>query len=134
MSTPNRYVASRRRRLTGPALRAFFKIAEKWCLTSSEQRRLLGMPARSTFYAWKRRATGQLTWDGLERISYVIGIWHSLHSIFSDEAQADGWVRRPNSAPLFAGESAIDRMLAGQVADLFVVRQYLAGQVWGAED
>lgn len=130
MIAPNRYVASRRRRLTSPALRAFFRIAAKWNLTSSEQRCLLGMPAWSTFYAWKRRATGRLTWDGLERISYVIGIWHSLHSIFADEAQADGWIRRPNSAPIFAGGSALDRMLAGQVAELFVVRQYLSGQVW----
>jgi hypothetical protein len=36
-----------------------------------------------------------------------------------------------NTAPLFAGKSALDRMLGGQVADLFVVRQYLDAQRGG---
>ena len=43
----------------------------------------------------------------------------------------DEWVRRPNSAPLFNGQSALQRMLGGQVADLYVVRQYLDAQRGG---
>mgnify|MGYP007028596464 CR=1 FL=1 len=31
------------------------------------------------------------------------------------------WVRKPNAAPFLGGASALDRMLGGQVADLFVV-------------
>ena len=38
---------------------------------------------------------------------------------------------KPNAAPLFGGRSALDRMLGGQVADLFVVRQYLDAQRGG---
>ena len=38
---------------------------------------------------------------------------------------ADEWVRKPNTAPPFGGGSALERMLSGQVADLYVVRQYL---------
>jgi len=38
---------------------------------------------------------------------------------------ADEWIRQPNNAPLFGGRSALERMLSGQVADLYVVRQYL---------
>jgi hypothetical protein len=34
-------------------------------------------------------------------------------------------VRKPNTAPPFGGRSALERMLSGQVADLYVVRQYL---------
>jgi len=34
-------------------------------------------------------------------------------------------VRKPNNEPLFGGRSALERMLSGQVADLYVVRQYL---------
>jgi len=48
-----------------------------------------------------------------------------------DEASADAWVKKPNDAPLFNGRSALDRMLSGQVADLFVVRQYLDAQRGG---
>jgi hypothetical protein len=40
-------------------------------------------------------------------------------------------VRKPNSARLFGGGSALDRMLGGQVADLFVVREYLDAQRGG---
>ena len=38
---------------------------------------------------------------------------------------ADAWIRKPNAAPLFGGRSALDRRLSGNVADLYVVRQYL---------
>ena len=45
--------------------------------------------------------------------------------------RADAWLRKPNDAPLFGGRTALDRMLAGQVSDLFVVRQYLDAQRGG---
>jgi hypothetical protein len=38
-------------------------------------------------------------------------------------------MRAPNAAPLFDGRSALDRMTAGNVGDLYVVRQYLEGQL-----
>jgi len=41
---------------------------------------------------------------------------------------ADEWVRKPNEAPLFAGRPAIERMASGNVADLYVVRQYIDTQ------
>jgi hypothetical protein len=121
-----------RRDLAGPALRTFFNIAEKWGLTTDQERRLLGSPARSTYFRWKRDRNGPVPHDVIERISYVIGIYKALQILFTDAAQADAWVKRPNAASLFAGDSALDRMLAGQVSDLFVVRQYLDAQRgWG---
>jgi hypothetical protein len=112
----------------GPALRAFFQIAERWDLRVAEQRRLLGEPPESTFYKWKRERDGLLARDTLERISYLLGIWKALQILFPDPQQADAWVRKPNQAPLFAGQSALQRMLAGNVSDLFAVRQYLDAQ------
>lgn len=121
-----------RRDLTGPALRAFFNIAGKWDLTADQERRLLGSPARSTYFRWKRDRTGSVPHDVIERISYILGVYKALHILFVDDTQADGWVKRANTAPLLGGRSALDRMLAGQVADLFVVRQYLDTQRgWG---
>ncbi|MET0332127.1 MAG: MbcA/ParS/Xre antitoxin family protein [Dyella sp.] len=114
--------------LGGPALRAFFQLAERWDLRVAEQRRLLGDPPESTFYKWKRERDGQLARDTLERISYLLGIWKALQILFPDPQQADAWVRKPNQAPLFAGQSALQRMLAGNVSDLFAVRQYLDAQ------
>lgn len=121
-----------RRDLAAPALKAFFTITDRWGLGNEQERVLLGSPGRSTFYRWKRDRSGQLPHDVLERISYVLGIYKALHLIFSDDRQADAWIGRANAAPLFGGRSALERMLGGQVADLFVVRQYLDAQRgWG---
>jgi len=114
--------------LGGPALRAFFTLAERWELRAGEQRTLLGDPPESTFYKWKREQDGHIGRDTIERISYLLGIYKDLAILFPDPAQAEGWVRRPNTAPLFGGRSALERMLSGNVADLFVVRQYLDAQ------
>jgi len=112
-------------RLAGPALRTFFRIADAWHLSGDEARTLLGSPPRSTFYAWKKAGQGQLDRDTLERVSYVLGIYKALQILLPDPAAADAWVRKPNTAPLFAGQPALLRMLSGNVADLYVVRQYL---------
>src|ERR1051325_5337283 len=92
----------------GPALRAFFKLAEQWGLRISDQRRLLGDPPESTFYKWKRQQEGSLGRDVLERISYLLGIYKDLQILFPDASQADAWVRKPNQAPLFGGRSALE--------------------------
>jgi len=114
--------------LGGPALRAFFQLAEQWKLRIADQRKLLGEPPESTFYKWKRQQDGLPGRDTIERISYLLGIWKSLQILFPAPPQADAWLHKPNQAPLFGGQSALERMLSGNVADLYVVRQYLDAQ------
>jgi len=109
----------------GAGLRAFVKIAEAWRLTVAEQLRLLGIASRSTFFKWRREPDPRLPQDTLERLSYLLGIYKSLQILLPDPKAADDWVRKPNTAPPFGGGSALERMLSGQVADLYVVRQYL---------
>ena len=114
--------------LAGPeasrvARSAFFRAAELWGLTAEEARVLLGSPGRSTFFGWKKGEGGVLSHDVLERISYVLGIYKGLQILFPDAQRADVWIRKPNDA--FGGRSALDRMLAGNVADLYQVRAYV---------
>jgi hypothetical protein len=111
--------------LGGPGLRAFANIAEAWGLTVAEQLQLLGIASRSTFFKWRRETSPRLPRDTLERLSYLLGIYKSLQILLPDPKAADEWVRRPNTAGLFGGRSALDRMLSGHVADLYVVREYL---------
>lgn len=111
--------------LGGPGLRAFVNIAEAWGLTIAEQLKLLGIASRSTFFKWRRESAPRLPRDTLERLSYLLGIYKSLQILLPDPKAADEWVRRPNDAAPFGGRSALDRMLSGHVADLYVVRQYL---------
>ena len=112
--------------LTGPALRTFFRIADAWSLKEQEQMRLLGLDSRSTFQSWKRGAVAAVPKDTLERISYILGIYKGLQILLPKTA--DQWVRKPNAAALFGGRSAIERMTSGNVADLYVVRQYIDAQ------
>jgi hypothetical protein len=109
----------------GAGLRAFSNIAERWGLSIAEQLKLLGIASRSTYFKWRREQAPRLPQDTLERLSYLLGIYKSLQILLPDGSAADAWVRKPNSAAPFSGRSALDRMLSGQVADLYVVRQYL---------
>jgi hypothetical protein len=109
----------------GAALRTFFNIARAWGLSAPEEQRLLGVQ-RSTLYAWRAGDfPARLDADTLERLSYVFGIYSALQVLFPVADRADAWIRRPSTAPLFGGDSALARMLGGRVADLFQVRQYL---------
>jgi hypothetical protein len=117
-----------RKALSAPALRTFFRIAKLWALSIDEQMTLLGVTSRSTFFKWKRVQDVILPKDTLERISYIFGIYKALQILLPDEQAADTWLRKPNAAPLFGGQSALSRMLSGHVSDLYVVRQYLDAQ------
>src|SRR5580704_5088945 len=84
---------------SGPALRTFFRLADRWKLDVDEQMVLLGVSARSTFFKWKKDQDGHLSLDTLERISYLLGIFKALHILLPDEDAADAWIRKANSAP-----------------------------------
>lgn len=115
-----------RKDLTGPALRTFFRIADAWGLKEQEQMRILGLDSRSTFQSWKRGAVAAIPKDALERISYVMGIYKGLQILLPKTANE--WIRKPNAASIFGGRPALDRMISGNVADLYVVRQYIDAQ------
>lgn len=112
------------------ALRTFWRLAEVWKLTIAEQVTLLGV-ARTTLYQWKQGKVGALDRHVLERLSYLFGIYSALQILLPVPERASEWLRKPNCAPLFGEASALSRMLGGQVADLFVVRQYLDAQCGG---
>jgi hypothetical protein len=102
------------------ALRAFFRLVELWGLSMEQARVLLGRPSRATLYNWKAGKAKSLPHDTLRRISYLLGIYKALQILYQDPALADAWLTRPNMA--FGGQSALERMLAGDVADLAAVR------------
>lgn len=111
------------------ALQAFFNITSRWDLSAAQQRILLGGPAESTFYAWKRHQSAkQLNRDTLDRISNIMGIHKALNILLSSPHAANSWLKKPNTAALFAGDTALNRMLGGSVEDIAVVRRYLDAQ------
>ncbi|MEX0299936.1 MAG: MbcA/ParS/Xre antitoxin family protein [Kordiimonas sp.] len=108
-------------------LRAFFKQADIWGLTVEEQMILLGRPSRSTFYNWRAGKISGVPHDTLSRLSHLMAIQHNLHTIFDNPDQAQEWIKKPNAQ--LAGQSALDRLLAGEMMDLYFVRVYLDGLV-----
>ncbi len=97
-------------------------------MSIADQLALLGITSRSTYFKWRKEPQPKLPRDTLERLSYLLGIYKALQLLLPDTQAADEWIRRPNDAPLFGGRSALERMLSGNVADLFIVRQYLDAQ------
>lgn len=114
------------KRLSGPALQAFFNIAKLWSLSPTQQRVLLGSVPQSTFFKYQKSpAAARLSRDTLERISHVVGIFKALNVLLPRTEAADAWIKRPNEASLFKGRSALDVLLGGSVEDLIAVRRYL---------
>lgn len=107
----------------GSALAGFFRIMDLWGAGNAEARVILGAPPERTFFAWKSGRAKRVPDDTLRRIGYVAGIFKALQILYSDAAQADGWLKRPNAA--FGGQTPLARMCAGDVTDLAAVRAYL---------
>lgn len=110
------------------AFAAFVRLAELWKLSTDQQIVLLGSPARSTFFKWKKEG-GQLSSDTLERISHLLNIYKCLTVLFPDPARADGWISRPNR--YWHDQSALERMTSGKMVDIIDVRRYLDAQRGG---
>lgn len=124
-------LSDREDRLSAAALLNFFGITDEWDLSSKEQMILLGNPAKTTFYRMKDFCDGKtgkpvrLSQDTLERISYIMGIYKAINILLPNNRRAAEWIKAPNTAALFGGHSALDKMLQGRVSDLCDVRRYL---------
>lgn len=105
--------------LGAPGLRTFFRISACWALDEEQERLLLGNPAHSTFAGWKRGDATEVSPDVLLRISSVLGIYEDLQLIFGRILQADGWIHRPNAAPLFGGKTTLELMTGHHMSGLY---------------
>ncbi|MDX1921079.1 MAG: antitoxin Xre-like helix-turn-helix domain-containing protein [Candidatus Caenarcaniphilales bacterium] len=112
-------------KLTLPALRTFFRIAEKWKLTNEEQMALLGLSASSTFFKWKNLENPKLDKDKFDRLSYVFRIYKSLQILFSNPKNADNWLKNPNDHPMFTGKPPLERIVKGGIIELYKVANHL---------
>jgi hypothetical protein len=105
------------------AMAGFFRIMDIWGASNTQMRRILGSPPQRSFYEWKGGRVKRMPEDTVRRIGYVAGVYKALQILYSDPAQADAWVKRPNRH--FGGQTPLGRMAAGDVTDLAAVRAYL---------
>ena len=107
-------------------LRAVFVLFGHWRVSDAEGRVLLGRPSARTYARWKSGSIAKLPHDTARRLAYLMGIHKALRLLFKAPERGYHWVRKPNLA--FGGQSALTRMLAGDVTDLAAVRRYLDGE------
>lgn len=102
--------------------RAALSLFGKWALTDEQAATLLDMPVRS-YRRWKAEGPGRISRDGRARLSNLMGIHKALRIIFTEAQRGYAWIRADNAA--FAGASALDIMLGGELTDIMRVRRYL---------
>jgi uncharacterized protein (DUF2384 family) len=122
-AAPQPYLAGRDTPHDAAAMQGFFRIMVLWGASNLQMRRILGSPPERTFYEWKAGRVKRLPEDVMRRIGYVAGVFKALQMLYADAAQADGWVSRPNRT--LAGQTPLERMAAGDVTDLAIVRTYV---------
>lgn len=113
-----------RDRLSPAALRAFFRLVDRWNVRDEDARELLGGVSNGTYYAMKKDPNRTLSADQLVRISYLLGIFSALQSIHSPQL-ADRWILLPNTNRLFGGRAPLSFLLAGGTPALHQLRQLL---------
>ena len=109
--------------------RATVKLFRAWALSDNEARTLLGDMAQRTWARWKDGSIGRIDRDLRARMGILIGIHKGLHYLFTDPARGYAWIRKPNEA--FAGQSALDVMMRGEITDLIDLRRYLDAERGG---
>ncbi len=109
----------------GFALKSVLNILDKWECTTEEKITLLGLK-RSTYFNYsKAPESANIDINLLERLSYILNIHAALRILFTNPDSVYQWVRKPNKAPLFNNQTALDKMLSGYVSDLSDVSRYL---------
>ena len=113
-----------RARLTPDAVRAFFIIVDCWKIRDDDARRLLGGISNGAYYALKKGPRRPLDEDRLRRISYLVGIFKALNTLYGDEL-ADLWMQRPNRNRIFGGLTPCEYLVRGGLPAFATVRQLL---------
>jgi len=102
--------------------RAAVNLFRLWQLTDEQAATLLDLPL-TTYRRWKAGSLGRIGRDGKARLSNLIGIHKALRIIFTEKQRGYDWIKAPNAT--FAGKSALQVMLGGELSDLMRVRRYL---------
>ncbi len=124
-----RFAPTNRRRLSGPGLRTFLAIADRWDLTELERLLILGTPSRSTYFGWIKAARDHrelmLPTDTLIRISAILGIHQAMQILFAIDHEQAAWLKNPHRSQPFAGQPPIALIAGGTQDGLMAVRRFL---------
>nr|WP_316652703.1 antitoxin Xre-like helix-turn-helix domain-containing protein [uncultured Gellertiella sp.] len=103
-------------------VRAVVRAVDLWGLSNREASVLFDVPIAT----WNRMKAGlfrgRLDQDKRTRASLIIGIFKGLRLFFNGPLTY-GWLKMPNSGPLFQSRPPLEFMLAGGIPALLKVRR-----------
>lgn len=104
-------------------------IQDSWDLSDANAQDLV-RTSRSTFSRWKSDPTkAQWDKDQIERLSYLFSMHRILTHILSENEAIRHWLRQEQGDAVFGGLSPLERMLCGQVGDLYEVNRWLQARL-----
>lgn len=112
------------------SIRAVLGIAAQWSVSDEQLAQLLAADTAEVA-RWRRDGPRFQSYsdEALQTmvtcLSYLLGIYKALHTLFSDPEQANGWIQRPHNRGQLAGKSALQYMLDEGVDGLAYVRRNL---------
>jgi hypothetical protein len=117
-----------RQRLGPPALKAFSQMMVRWRVPDEKAKHLLALAAETNIDYLDPSMLGQ---EQLLRISYLVGIYKALHTLFSDKL-ADQWIRLSNTNAMFGGcRDPLTFMVDGGIEAIRTVRNLLDARCAG---
>jgi hypothetical protein len=102
------------------------KVLSKWKCSDKVKAELLGFVSEEAFKQVTSNPYDHIyITEQVERMSYILNIYRSLHTLFSKSKQADEWVNKPNTAKIFGGRPALGLMTQSPLSNLELVSNYL---------
>jgi hypothetical protein len=106
---------------------AVCKVLSKWKCSGQVKAELLGFSGEEELDKVMSNPDAHVfSNEEAERMSHILNIYRSLHTLFSKPNQADEWVNKTNKDNIFNGQSALGLMKRGTLSDLALVSNYLS--------
>lgn len=113
------------------SMTSFFKLMEKWELSTEQGMKLLGANSPLQFKSWKEGSIENVSSEIVERISILIGIQKALAKMYPlSNLLAIRWLKSRQTIPgLTVETSPLDAMILGGATSMMAILNYLFTQL-----
>ncbi len=112
------------------ALQIYFNLADVWDLSYEEEAALLGCSSvRKLDWLKDKNKVAVLDKNMVLKISRLMNIYHNLITLLPDVSAANEWPKKPNTASMLNGETALKYMIDGGTEGIISVHNYLDGEL-----
>lgn len=114
----------------GPLFRVWEGLSRAWSLSEAEQVALLGLGVANDLRELRSVPLASVPTQVIERIAILLDIFKALNTLLPRVDAADAWIRKPNRAPVFCGETALNLMMTEGLPGLREVRAHLQSNLY----